>query len=110
MNERQLFDALAKDGDCWHESVKQPNDDWYSCKYCSRICVVPLERENPNFTNPTWTDWGWIAEKLDWYEFMRFIYISTPGLSIESAWVTFELISLKQKVELVRQFLEERGK
>ena len=73
MREHELFEKLARDGECWHElrSIIPFNPEkpyFYKCKKC-KLLTNDIEKDiNPDFT--TWTGFGWLwerAQEQDWW-------------------------------------------
>ena len=76
LSNRELFESLRRECDCWHEefiTVRVDEIDYSVCTCGNRSKLYSNDTcpcKNPNFTDPTWKDFGWAwvrAKEKDWW-------------------------------------------
>jgi len=72
----QLYYKLEEDG-CWHEveKVDNYNGEWVTaeCTKCGKLAmsVDTINDDNPNLSDPDWSDFGWMIERAkeaEWWD------------------------------------------
>jgi hypothetical protein len=123
MDDKRLFEALKREGECWHEPEDCPAGILPDCKHCGATSLwTGGVFKNPNFSNPTWNTFGWAWERAQekewWAEFIfrvlgRIVpkgYISRLATQGYAQIGMEQLIHPARFISALKEFLEKEAK
>jgi hypothetical protein len=103
---RRVFEALKRKGECWHEEVGG-EQGIHTCSCGMRsfdYYVFLIHLKNTDFS--TWEGFGWAWERLDKKVFIKWFCNQCSTLCNMDAWIFWESLTIKEKMEALDQFLK----